>query len=55
MFLPTYKYKQNSSLEYNTLFNFPQFLTARPTKIISNKRHGPPDSTYIMYHPSKLN
>ena len=34
------------------IFSF-QFLTARPTKIISYKRHAPPDATVVMYHPSK--
>ncbi|XP_066920240.1 lipopolysaccharide-responsive and beige-like anchor protein, partial [Clytia hemisphaerica] len=36
---------------YNALF---EFLTARPTKIISEKRHAQPDSSYIMYHPTVL-
>ena len=36
------------------LFYFFQFLTARPTKMISDKRHAAPDSSFIMYHPSKI-
>ena len=34
------------------IFSF-QFLTARPTKIISYKRHAQPDASIVMYHPSK--
>ncbi|XP_012557946.1 neurobeachin isoform X1 [Hydra vulgaris] len=36
---------------YNALF---EFLIAQTTKIISEKRHPPPDSSSLMYHPSIL-